>query len=53
MKSLMQRNNPPAEFNEWLEKTRALNPLIIGHRDCGDQMIGKFYLDKSNALTTA
>ncbi|MGF6486246.1 acyl-CoA dehydrogenase family protein [Pseudomonas frederiksbergensis] len=37
MKNLMQWNNLPTESNEWLEKVRALNPLIIRHRDYSEQ----------------
>lgn len=37
MKNLMQWNSLPSESNEWLEKVRALNPLIIQHRDYSEQ----------------
>ena len=37
MKNLMQWNSLPSESNEWLEKVRALNPLIVQHRDYSEQ----------------
>ncbi|WP_187326374.1 hypothetical protein [Pseudomonas lini] len=53
MKNLMQWKNPPAESNEWLEKSCVLNPLNIRHGDYSEQTIGKFYLDKIQALAAA